>query len=93
MEFGVTLGMTIESAFDDGRNAEHRLGTRSCAAEHMHPEGIGRLMENGHALLAQIQRVPLEGQMEEISTLRRACPCFGAVRPIHDVRPRTLVAL
>ena len=87
------LRITIETVFDDGRTAEHNLGTWRRGAEHMHPEGIGRLMENGHALLAQIQRVSLEGQMEEISTLRRACPCFGAVRPIHDVRPRTLVAL
>ena len=87
------IRITIETVFDDGRTAEHRLGTWRRAAEHMHPEGIGLLLEDGHAMLAQIQKVAIEGQMEEISATCRSCPCCGNVRPIHDYRTRTLDTL
>ena len=87
------LGITIETVFDDGRTAEHNLGTWRRGAEHMHPEGIGLLLEDGHAMLAQIQKVAIEAQMEEISARCRPCPCCGKVRPIHDYRTRTLETL
>ncbi len=87
------LRITIETVFDDGRTAEHNLGTWRRGAEHMHPEGIGLLLEDGHAMLAQIQKVAIEAQMEEISARCRPCPCCGKVRPIHDYRTRTLETL
>ena len=87
------LRITIKTVFDDGRTAEYRLGTWRRSSEHMHPEGIGLLLEDGHAMLAQIQKVATEAQMEEISATCRACPCCGKVRPIHDYRTRVLETL
>jgi len=44
-------------------------------------------------MLAQIQKVAIEAQMEEISATCRACPCCGKVRPIHDYPTRTIETL
>ncbi|MFN3210009.1 MAG: ISKra4 family transposase [Roseovarius sp.] len=87
------LRITVETVFENGRTVKHRLGTWRRSAEQLHPEGIGLLMEDGHTMLSQIQKVAIEAQMEEISVTCRACPCCGKVRPIHDYRTRSLETL
>lgn len=87
------LSISIETVFEDGRTAQHRLGTWRRTTEHLHSEGIGLLLEDGHTMLAQIQKVAIEAQMEEISAVCRACPSCGKRRPIHDYRTRSLETL
>ncbi|WP_299971803.1 ISKra4 family transposase, partial [uncultured Roseobacter sp.] len=54
---------------------------------------LGLKLEQGKAILAQLQGSILRHQMEEISAASRICPCCGRSRPVHDYRTRVLDTL
>lgn len=54
---------------------------------------LGLQLEQGKAILAQLQGSILRHQIEEISAASRLCPCCGRARPVHDYRTRVLDTL
>ncbi|MGI3171607.1 ISKra4 family transposase [Pseudooceanicola sp. C21-150M6] len=54
---------------------------------------LGLKLEQGKAVLAQLQGSILQHQIEEISAANRTCLCYGRSRPVHDYRTRVLDTL
>src|ERR671916_1154779 len=54
---------------------------------------LGLGLEQGKAILAQVQRHLVAAQVEEHCRSRRRCGRCGAQRPLKDLRPRRLTSL
>ena len=81
----------VETTSETGEMRTEELGhlslTDQCHAE------LGHKLEQGKALLAQLQGSILRHQIEEISAACRTFPCCGRSRPVHDYRTRVLDTL
>lgn len=55
--------------------------------------GLGLSLEQGKALLAQLQGSILRHQIEEVSAESRTRPCCGRSRHVHDYRTRVFDTL
>lgn len=60
--------------------------------DHCHGQ-LGLQLEQGKAILAQLQGSVLRHQIEEASAASQTCPSCGRSRPVHDYRPRVLDTL
>lgn len=81
----------VETTAETGENRTEELCsfslTEQCQGE------LGLKLEQGKAILAQLQGSILLHQIDEISAASRTCPSCGRARPVHDYRPRVLDTL
>lgn len=81
----------LETTAETGEKRTEELCSFSLT-EQCHSE-LGLKLEQGKAVLTQLQGSILQHQMEEISAASRICPCCGRSRPVHDYRTRVLDTL
>ena len=81
----------VETTAETGEKRTEEL-RRLSLSDQCHSE-LGLKLEQGKALLAQLQGSILRHQIEEISAASRTCPCCGHARPVHDYRTRVLDTL
>lgn len=81
----------VETTAETGKKWTEEL-RRLSLTDQYHSE-LGLTLEQGKALLAQLQGSILRHQIEEISAASPTCPCCGRSRPVHDYRPRVLDTL
>ncbi len=81
----------METTAETGEKRTKELRCLSLS-DQCHSE-LGLKLEQGKALLAQLQGSILRHQIEEISAASRLRPCCGRTRPVHDYRTRVLDTL
>lgn len=83
--------ITVETTSERGERRTEEL-RRFSLNDQCHSE-LGLKLEQGKAILAQLQGSILRSQIEEISAASRLCPRCGLSRPVHDYRTRVLDTL
>ena len=82
--------ITVETVFENGETRKHELGIWSRSSRQTSGEAIGLLLEDGRSILARMQNVIVQDQLEEVAGTCRKCPGCNQVRRIHDYRTRKL---
>ncbi|WP_419906533.1 ISKra4 family transposase [Hoeflea sp.] len=81
----------VETTSETGEKRTEELCSLSLT-DQCHSE-LGLNLEQGKAILSQLQGSILRHQIEEISAASRTCPCCGRSRFVHDYRTRVLDTL
>ncbi len=71
------IRIRVETEFGWGETRSHDLGTVERDSIGASDEDFGLSLAEGKSLLTEIQRVLLQGQVEEISEVSRACRFCG----------------
>jgi len=78
--------ITIETVFEDGKPRKHELGTWPRPSQLISGDAIGLLLEHGRSILANMRKVIIQDQVEELAVTCRKCHGCSQVRRIHDYR-------
>jgi hypothetical protein len=85
--------VVLEVVGAEGTTEAHEVGTGARAPTGHTAATLGLGLEDGKAILAQVQRHLVAAQVEEHCRSRRRCDRCGAQRPLKDLRPRRLTSL
>jgi hypothetical protein len=78
----------LELVRDDGVTAIHQLATITRPIVDLRPEEIGLTMEEGRALVQDVERVMIADQVHAYTLCCRACPDCGRLQHYKDTRTK-----
>lgn len=88
--YRMDVRITVETVFENGETRKHELGIWSRSSRQTSGEATGLSLEDGKSILARMQIVIVQDQLEEVAGTCRKCPGCYQVRRIHGYRTRKL---
>ena len=85
--------VTIELSGADGTKQTHEIARGGGADPHSTLDPLGLRLDEGKALLADVQRHLVQARVSEYCALRRRCSRCRGLRPLKDTRTRRLNSL